>query len=190
MGEGAEARRRRALPRERLRPHGHRADPLLDRRVARKLDRHVAVGMDRHRRPRCCSSLVALHDLTQKRHAILRNFPIVGHFRYWLEALGPELRQYIVTQQRRGAAVHARPAALGLRVGEEGEQLLRLRHRQRPRASPATSSSATARSRCTRRTRRARLRSDVPAALRAACSAATAAASTRSARARSSTCRR
>ena len=36
-------------------------------------------------------------------------------------------------RQQRGAAVHPRPAALGLRVGEEGEQLLRLRHRQRPR---------------------------------------------------------
>ncbi|MBA3456174.1 MAG: FMN-binding glutamate synthase family protein [Deltaproteobacteria bacterium] len=42
--------------------------------------------------------IVAIHDLTQKKHAILRNFPIVGHIRYWLEAIGPELRQYIVTQ--------------------------------------------------------------------------------------------
>jgi len=42
-------------------------------------------------------TLVAIYDLTQKRHAILRNFPIVGHFRYWLEMVGPELRQYIVT---------------------------------------------------------------------------------------------
>jgi len=40
---------------------------------------------------------VVVYDLTQKRHAILRNFPIVGHFRYLLEAVGPELRQYIVT---------------------------------------------------------------------------------------------
>ena len=40
---------------------------------------------------------LAAHDLLQKRHAILRNFPVVGHFRYWLEAVGPELRQYIVT---------------------------------------------------------------------------------------------
>lgn len=40
---------------------------------------------------------VTVHDLTQRRHAILRNFPIIGHFRYWLEAVGPELRQYIVT---------------------------------------------------------------------------------------------
>lgn len=41
--------------------------------------------------------LIALYDITQRRHAILRNFPIVGHFRYLLEAFGPELRQYIVT---------------------------------------------------------------------------------------------
>ena len=40
---------------------------------------------------------VAVYDLTQRKHAILRNFPIIGHFRYWLEAIGPELRQYIVT---------------------------------------------------------------------------------------------
>src|SRR5262252_687142 len=37
------------------------------------------------------------YDLLQRKHAILRNFPIVGHFRYWLETIGPELRQYIVT---------------------------------------------------------------------------------------------
>jgi glutamate synthase domain-containing protein 2 len=41
--------------------------------------------------------LVAVYDLTQNRHAILRNFPLVGHLRYWLESVGPELRQYIVT---------------------------------------------------------------------------------------------
>ena len=30
------------------------------------------------------------------RHAIMRNFPLVGRLRYLLEAVGPELRQYIV----------------------------------------------------------------------------------------------
>ncbi|BBH17021.1 FMN-binding glutamate synthase family protein [Nocardioides baekrokdamisoli] len=40
---------------------------------------------------------VAARDLTQKKHAILRNFPVLGHARYWLETIGPELRQYIVT---------------------------------------------------------------------------------------------
>jgi len=41
--------------------------------------------------------VIVVYDLLQKRHAILRNFPIIGHFRYLLEAVGPELRQYIVT---------------------------------------------------------------------------------------------
>ena len=40
---------------------------------------------------------MAAHDLTQKKHAILRNFPVVGHLRFQLERFGPELRQYIVT---------------------------------------------------------------------------------------------
>jgi glutamate synthase domain-containing protein 2 len=40
---------------------------------------------------------VVARDLTQRQHAIIRNFPLVGHFRYWLEAFGPELRQYVVT---------------------------------------------------------------------------------------------
>ncbi len=39
---------------------------------------------------------VVVHDLTQRQHALLRNFPIIGHLRYLLESVGPELRQYIV----------------------------------------------------------------------------------------------
>ena len=42
-------------------------------------------------------AVIVVYDLLQRQHAILRNFPIIGHFRYWLEAVGPELRQYIVT---------------------------------------------------------------------------------------------
>lgn len=40
---------------------------------------------------------VAVYDVSQRHHAILRNFPLVGHLRYLLEMVGPELRQYIVT---------------------------------------------------------------------------------------------
>jgi glutamate synthase domain-containing protein 2 len=40
---------------------------------------------------------MAIADLIQREHAIRRNFPVIGRFRYWLEAIGPELRQYIVT---------------------------------------------------------------------------------------------
>jgi len=41
--------------------------------------------------------LLAVYDVTQRKHAILHNFPILGHFRFLLESIGPELRQYIVT---------------------------------------------------------------------------------------------
>jgi glutamate synthase domain-containing protein 2 len=44
-----------------------------------------------------CLLVVAVYDVTQRRHAILRTYPIVGHLRFILEAFGPELRQYIVT---------------------------------------------------------------------------------------------
>ena len=46
--------------------------------------------------PVAAVAAVAAHDLLQRRHALLRNFPVLGHARYWLELLGPELRQYIV----------------------------------------------------------------------------------------------
>ena len=39
---------------------------------------------------------LASWDLTQKHHSLLRNFPVLGHARYALELIGPELRQYIV----------------------------------------------------------------------------------------------
>lgn len=45
----------------------------------------------------CTVIAVAIYDILQRKHAILRNFPVIGHFRYLLEMVGPELRQYIVT---------------------------------------------------------------------------------------------
>ena len=42
-------------------------------------------------------SLVAIYDRRQRSNTIIANFPIIGRFRYWFEALGGPLRQYIVT---------------------------------------------------------------------------------------------
>src|SRR5580700_5519109 len=42
----------------------------------------------------------AVHDLVQTSHAILRNYPIIGHMRFILEAIRPELRQYIIEDER------------------------------------------------------------------------------------------
>ncbi|HSV19024.1 MAG TPA: FMN-binding glutamate synthase family protein [Casimicrobiaceae bacterium] len=57
------------------------------------------------------SSLVALlifggllvlfvRDITQKKHTVLRNYPIIGHFRYWFEQLGEYFRQYFFANDR------------------------------------------------------------------------------------------
>jgi glutamate synthase (ferredoxin) len=47
--------------------------------------------------------LLLVYDLAQKRLPILRNFPIIGHLRYLLVRIGPELRQYIIAHNREEA---------------------------------------------------------------------------------------
>lgn len=45
--------------------------------------------------------LIAIKDVFfNKKHTINHNFPIVGHFRYMLESIGPEIRQYFVANNR------------------------------------------------------------------------------------------
>jgi glutamate synthase domain-containing protein 2 len=44
--------------------------------------------------------IVGIRDIAQREHTISHNFPIVGHIRYWLESIGPELRQYLVANNR------------------------------------------------------------------------------------------
>jgi len=41
-----------------------------------------------------------IRDSTQKKHAILRNYPIVGHLRYFFENLGEYFRQYFFLNDR------------------------------------------------------------------------------------------
>ncbi|MDF1826774.1 MAG: FMN-binding glutamate synthase family protein [Legionellaceae bacterium] len=43
---------------------------------------------------------LVIWDRYQKKHAILRNFPLIGHFRYWSEFLGDFFRQYFFTNDR------------------------------------------------------------------------------------------
>lgn len=40
--------------------------------------------------------LIWIFDLVQKKHTILRNFPVLGHVRYFLEFLRPEVQQYFI----------------------------------------------------------------------------------------------
>ena len=76
---------------------------------------------------------VAAHDLIQRQHAILRNFPVVGHLRFQLERFGPELRQYIVTGNDEERPFSRDQRRWVYASSKLREQLLRLRHRQRHR---------------------------------------------------------
>ncbi|MDO6963109.1 FMN-binding glutamate synthase family protein [Rhizobium alvei] len=45
---------------------------------------------------------VGIHDLLQKRHSILRNYPIAGHARFIMEDLRPKIRQYFFEGEKDG----------------------------------------------------------------------------------------
>jgi len=46
--------------------------------------------------------LIGLHDILSVRHTLLRNYPVVGHLRYMLEFIRPEIQQYFVESDRDG----------------------------------------------------------------------------------------
>ena len=80
--------------------------------------------------------LLGLWDLVQKHHAILRNYPIMGHFRFFFEFIRPEIRQYFIegdteaqpfsraqrslVYQRAKGQVDNRPFGTQLDVGTQG----------------------------------------------------------------------
>jgi len=41
-------------------------------------------------------TLVGVRDTRQARHAVLRNYPVIGHLRFLLEYIRPEMRQYFI----------------------------------------------------------------------------------------------
>ncbi|WP_336368026.1 FMN-binding glutamate synthase family protein [Marinobacter sp. C2H3] len=41
-------------------------------------------------------SVLGVYDVLQRRHTVSRNYPILAHFRYLFEAIGPEIRQYFI----------------------------------------------------------------------------------------------
>ncbi len=41
-------------------------------------------------------AIIAIYDLVQTKHTILRNFPVLGHIRFILEFFRPEIQQYFI----------------------------------------------------------------------------------------------
>lgn len=46
--------------------------------------------------------ILGFHDVLQTRNTILRNFPILGHFRYFAESIAPEIQQYFIERHTDG----------------------------------------------------------------------------------------
>ena len=44
--------------------------------------------------------VLILHDVTQKKHTVLRNYPVIGHLRFFFEDLGEYFRQYFFSGDR------------------------------------------------------------------------------------------
>ena len=40
--------------------------------------------------------VLGLWDTVQRRHSVLRNYPVIGHMRYLLEKIRPEIQQYFI----------------------------------------------------------------------------------------------
>lgn len=70
---------------------------------------------------------VGVYDLRQTRHAILRNYPVIGHIRFMLEYVRPEVRQYFIESDSEAAPSRAPSAPWSTSA---------------PRASPTTGPSA------------------------------------------------
>ncbi|MEM1077270.1 MAG: FMN-binding glutamate synthase family protein [Pseudomonadota bacterium] len=85
-------------------------------------------------------SALGLYDLLQKRHSILRNYPVIGHMRFLFEGIRPEIRQYLIESdqdeepfsrdtrsiiyQRAKGVEDKRPFGTRMRVYDSGYQWL------------------------------------------------------------------
>jgi hypothetical protein len=50
-------------------------------------------------------AMTGVYDLLQRKHSILRNYPVLGHIRFLLEAIRPEIQQYFIERNFDGRRV-------------------------------------------------------------------------------------
>ena len=56
--------------------------------------------------------LLAIYNTRQKKHAVLRNYPLLGYFRYFFEAIRPEIRQYFFESDLDGKPFNRRKRSI------------------------------------------------------------------------------
>ncbi|MDA3913772.1 MAG: FMN-binding glutamate synthase family protein, partial [Oleiagrimonas sp.] len=45
---------------------------------------------------------IGIHDVTRAHHNVLTNYPVIGHLRYMMEFISPEIRQYFLESDKSG----------------------------------------------------------------------------------------
>jgi glutamate synthase domain-containing protein 2 len=56
--------------------------------------------------------ILGFRDILQKEHAIIRNYPVIGHLRYFFESVRPELRQYFFESDLDGKPFNRRQRSI------------------------------------------------------------------------------
>ncbi|MBD3636358.1 MAG: FMN-binding glutamate synthase family protein [Crocinitomicaceae bacterium] len=56
--------------------------------------------------------LIGLRDMFQSKHAIKKNFPVIGNLRYLLEGISPEIQQYFVERRTDGSPINKNRRAI------------------------------------------------------------------------------
>jgi len=67
--------------------------------------------------------VLGVYDILQSRHGILRNYPVIGHLRFFLESSGPELHQYFVESNTSGRPFNRDQRSLMYRRAKDIEGL-------------------------------------------------------------------
>ena len=71
---------------------------------------------------------VGVRDVIQRHHSILRNYPVLGHVRWMVELVRPEIRQYLLQSDEEAAPFFPLAAVPRLCPGQVGGLRASLRH--------------------------------------------------------------
>lgn len=67
---------------------------------------------------------MGFYDMFQSKHAIKRNFPLLGRMRYLLEGIGPEIRQYFIESNTDGKPFSRLQRSLVYQRGKQENEML------------------------------------------------------------------
>jgi glutamate synthase domain-containing protein 2 len=68
--------------------------------------------------------LLGVADMLQNQQAVKKNFPLIGHFRYMLEAIRPEIQQYFIESNTDGAPINRNDRSVVYQRSKKTTQVL------------------------------------------------------------------